>query len=73
MGCVQSKVVAVNMLIQNDFLKTNRLKNGRFLDPIRGPIRHALSTIRDAILVRHRTAIGALQFSLACKRARLGF
>jgi hypothetical protein len=49
MGCVQSKVIAVNMLIQNDFLKANRLKNGRFLEPIRGPIRHALSTIRASI------------------------
>jgi len=49
MGCVQSKVIAVNMLIQNDFLKANRLKNGRFLDPIRGPIRQALSTIREAV------------------------
>jgi hypothetical protein len=49
MGCVQRKVIAVNMLIQNDFLKAKRLKNGRFLDPIRGPIRQALSTIRGGV------------------------
>jgi hypothetical protein len=73
MGCVQSKVIAVNMLIQNDFLKAKRLKNGRFLEPIRGPIRRALSTICISRLRDHRAAIGALHVRLACMRTRLGF
>jgi hypothetical protein len=58
------------MLIQNDFLKAHRLKNGRFLDPIRGRFARVLSTIREAVLKGHRTAISAVQIgpALACRR-----
>jgi hypothetical protein len=70
MGSVQSKVIAVNMLIQNDFLKANRLKNSRFLSPIRGPIRALLSTVYEcgfcAVIERPQRACQSVR--LACRR-----
>jgi len=45
MSCVQRKVIAVNMLIQNDFLKVAAAERWLFFEAFEPPIREHLSTI----------------------------
>ena len=72
LGLVQSKVTAVNMLIQNEFLKSRSAKNGGFLSPVGGRFGGLTGRFASPPLRAIERPWLASKAASSCTRTRLG-